>query len=109
MAKKYNKLTRPEQFRLTVAVQQYGDTPNHKTFTTYDAAAEFFGNQLGMTLTAKNVLGACKTVGKQAIIAPINGHAGGAGIASAWGKLDGALSRIALLEARVSELETLVG
>lgn len=107
MKKVYNKLTRPDQFRLNVAVQQHGDTPGHKTFPTYDAAADFFGKQLGLTLSAKNVLGACRTVGKQTIIVPVNGGVV-SGIAIAWGKLDGALSRIALLEARVAELESLV-
>jgi hypothetical protein len=107
VARTSNKLTRQDQFRLNVAVQQHGDTPHHKTFTTYEAAAEFFGKQLGLTLTPKNMLGACKTVGKQSIVVPVNG-AGVANIGSVWGRLEAAASRIALLESRVAELEALV-
>lgn len=109
MEKAYNKLTRPEQFRLNVAVQQHGDTPGHKSFPSYESAAEFFGKQLRLTLSAKNILGACRTVGKQSIIVPANG--GGAptnNIGGMWGKIDAALSRIALLESRVAELESLI-
>lgn len=105
MTKHYNKLTRADQFRLNCAVQQHAAAPGHKTFTAYADAAAFFAKSLGLAISAKNVENSIKTVGVTGLIVRrLNGDT----LSPIWQTIKDCQSRIALLESRVAELESLV-
>lgn len=104
MARHYNKLTQPDQFRLNLAVQQHMQTSGHATFTAYADAAAFFAKKLGLEISAKNIENAAKTVGVQGLIVRSKG---GDTLTPMWRSLRDSEARIKLLESRVAEIESL--